>query len=135
MYSVKPGRGPSLYGAIIALVLGVPFAIFWTSSASKMGAPPFFVFFGIVFVFLIVGQAIMGIYNATSKNRISQFDVTTDKEEGDPFQRLVTGQSQDKESGASTAQRFCPYCGEPLKGEFRYCPKCGKPTSEDVRKV
>ena len=46
MYSVKPGRGPSLLGAVAALVIGVPFVIFWISKAAEMKAPGFFVFFG-----------------------------------------------------------------------------------------
>ena len=135
MYSVKPGRGPSLIGAILALVVGVPFVLFWIGTASKMGAPGFFVFFGIMMLVAILVSVFIGFYNATSRDRISQFDITTKTEESDPFDRLVQTAPPEGQSGApspkqpAAAKPFCPYCGASLAQEFKFCPECGKPQS------
>ena len=101
MYSIKPGRGPSLFGAILALIAGVPFMIYWIASTIKDGAPGFFVFMGFVGLILVSVVAFIGFYNATSKNRISQFDITTKNEEFDPMDCLVSRSSNPGSSGAS----------------------------------
>jgi hypothetical protein len=133
MFSVKPGRGPSLMGAVMMLVVGLPFSIFWIIQTSKQGAPGFFVFFGVVFLFATVVGAAINFYNATSKDRISQFDITTDKEESDPFDRLARGNSSSVQESQSSAgpeihldKKFCPFCGAELHSDYKFCPKCGK---------
>jgi hypothetical protein len=132
MYSIKPGRGPSLFGAIFALVLGVPFTIFWIVGAGKSGAPGFFVFFGIIFLVVILGRVFIGFYNATSKNRISQYDIATKNEESDPMDCLVSGSSNSGSSGTGMAEkRFCPFCGTEHDIGFQFCPKCGKTQPTD----
>ena len=135
MYSIKPGRGPSMFGAIFALVLGVPFAIFWISQAVKMGAPGFMVFFGIAFLIAILFNVVRGFYNATSKDRISDYDITTQAEESDPMNRLA-GCPTNAGSGSAglTAQRYCPYCGAEHESGFGFCPKCGKPQPTDDKR-
>jgi hypothetical protein len=56
MHGIRPRRGKSATGAIISLVIGVPFVLFWITGAGKAGAPPFFIFFGFAFlVVLLVG--------------------------------------------------------------------------------
>jgi hypothetical protein len=134
MYSIKPGRGPSIIGAVAALVIGVPFVIFWISQASQMGAPGFFIFFGFGFLVLLLVQIGKGFYNATSANRVSEFDITTQREETDPFDRLAPGFPGAGPASAtapftskSSANCFCPFCGTELARDFRFCPKCGKP--------
>ncbi|WP_240927457.1 hypothetical protein [Paenibacillus thiaminolyticus] len=59
MKSIKPGRGPSAMEAIGSIAVGI-FGVIWTFAAANMGAPIFFVLFGIVFVGLAV---IQGIYH------------------------------------------------------------------------
>ncbi len=128
MYSVKPGRGPSLIGAILSLIIGVPFVLFWIGGAHKAGAPGFFVFFGVIMLVAIVITALLGLYNATARDRISEFDVTTNTEENDPFDSLAPPPPPPAHAQAAqaSAKRFCPYCGESLAQDFRFCPGCGK---------
>jgi len=88
MYSVKPGRGPSIMGAIGGVVAAV-FAVIWTVGAASKGAPGFFVLFGVVFVIMAIAGVIYNLYNATQKNRISTFDITKGSEEPDPIAQAM----------------------------------------------
>ena len=49
MKSVKPGRGPSMMGGV-ASVFAVVFGIIWMCGAASMGAPGFFLLFGVAFI-------------------------------------------------------------------------------------
>ncbi len=84
MYSIKPGRGPSL-GSAIGGAIAVVFGIFWTMFAASMGAPGFFVLFGIIFVLAGIGNTVYSLYNATAPNRLSEYDITSHREESDPL--------------------------------------------------
>ena len=84
MHSIKPGRGPSLMGGIVGIVVAV-FGVIWTVGAWSAGAPPVFALFGLLFVGLAIAGVVYNLYNATSRNRVSSFDVTTEREEGDPM--------------------------------------------------
>lgn len=106
----------------MSLVVGVPFLIFWISMAYKMRAPGFFVFFGVAMLIFLVISAGIGIYNATSKDRISQYDITTPEEERDPFDRLA---QSDAKPPLKEQAKFCPSCGTRIEKDFRFCPKCG----------
>ena len=83
MRSVKPGRGPSLQGAI-GSIFAVVFGIFWMVSAAKMGAPTPFVLMGLVFVVIAGSNVIVSLMNATGENRFSLYDITEEGEEPDP---------------------------------------------------
>jgi len=142
MKSIKPGRGPSMMGAFGAVAAAI-FGVFWTMMAASMGAPIFFVLFGMIFVALGIAQAVYHYKNATSRNRYSAFDITDDKEEPDPLNEYFGGDrnssktEQDDstrnisepdtgEENHDSATAFCPYCGASVDGEFSFCPKCGK---------
>lgn len=135
MKSIKPGRGPSAMGAAGSLGV-VVFGIFWTIMAFAMTRDaPFplvgtiFPLFGIIFVAIGIFQTIYHFKNATSKERMSLFDITESNEEGDPLNRRFGQQSADEnqQTDETTGQRaFCPYCGERVKTEYQYCPSCGK---------
>lgn len=138
MKSIKPGRGPSMMGAVGSAVAAV-FGVFWTISAVSMGAPSFFAMFGIVFVLLGIGQAVYNYKNATGKNRFSVFDITEDGEEADPMSDLLHSTDSENDGSAvmssagtgnpsdlKNAAAFCPYCGAEAKTDFAYCAKCGK---------
>ena len=84
MKSIKPGRGPSMMGGFMSIVIGL-IGVFWTLSAISMGAPFFFCMFGVVFVVIAVVQAVYNFKNATSKNRYSVYDITDVGEETDPL--------------------------------------------------
>lgn len=133
MYSVKPGRGPSLMGGVMGILVAV-FGIVWTGGALSMGAPPFFAVFGLVFVGMAVAGALYNFYNAGSRNRMSSLDITTDREEPDPIAHAMgydaPSHSTDEPPVSDTARKYpgdyCPFCGAKAGAEFNYCPKCGK---------
>lgn len=118
------------FGSIGAAIFGV----FWTMTAASMGAPVFFVMFGVVFVILGIGQAVYNFKNATGKNRFSEFDITDEKEESDPLNEYfgnknVESVSREKASSdrdASGPVNFCPFCGAEVENGYQFCAKCGK---------
>lgn len=142
MKSIKPGRQSSMMTGISGIV-AVVFGIFWTISAVNMGAPIFFVLFGVFFVVVSIVQCIRGFKNATGENRESLYDITEDGEEIDPWEQRfrkdsrklsdrehsLTDQSLAPEGYLSTAE-YCPYCGTATYGKYLYCPKCGKQLPE-----
>ena len=116
MKSVKPGRGPSLFGgaaSVIAAVIGV----IWIAVAASMDAPVYFCLFGVVFVGLAIAHDSRALRNATAKRRFSLFDVTEEGEEPDPLAR------EDRSGGA---EAFCPACGAKVAADDRFCRKCGR---------
>jgi len=133
MYSVKPGRGPSLMGGVGGVVAAV-FGVIWTVGAMSMGAPPFFALFGLLFVGMAIAGVVYNFYNATSRNRMSTFDVTTDNEERDPIANALGHDREPRQSpqgGSSKGPRqfpgeHCPFCGAKAGPDFDFCPKCGK---------
>lgn len=134
MRSIKPGRGPSAMGAAGGVAVGI-FGIIWTMGAASMGAPPFFVLFGVVFVILAIAQTVYHFKNATGKNRMSEFDITEDGEEPDPLDRAFGRRDRTYdappesgfEPGQSAEINFCPYCGNKVMDEAHlYCSNCGK---------
>ena len=88
MKSIKPGRYNSGQG-IIASIIGIVFAVFWTVSAVSMGAPIIFPVFGAGFVILMITELVKNIHNFTNRNRYSEFDIVDDTEELDPFNRRM----------------------------------------------
>lgn len=129
MRSIKPGRGPSAMGGIGSIFAAI-FGVFWTISAATMGAPVFFVLFGVVFVAMGIIQAVYQFKNATGKNRFSAYDITDTNEEPDPIQEMLDrshGVNRTSESAHGQRDgRFCPYCGAEAPSSYSYCEKCGK---------
>lgn len=113
MKSIKPGRGPSMMGAVGSAVVSV-FGIFWTIMAVSMGAPIFFALFGIIFVVMGIAQTAYNFKNATGKERFSEYDIMDSSEEPDPLNKFFAG------------DEFCPYCGAEAEKDYQYCAKCGK---------
>lgn len=130
MKSIKPGRGPSLQGGIAYVFAGV-FGVIWTISAASMGAPAFFVLFGVVFVVFALVSAGFQFYNATAKKRHSVIDIVDSREEPDPLNEYFGEGGEDYVPEKTREEKgFCPYCGESVKREYVYCPKCGKNIDE-----
>ena len=123
MKSIKPGRAPSMMGAIIGIGVCI-FGIGWTITAAKMGAPFFFPLFGVVFVGIGIVNVIFNFKNATGKNRFSSFDITDDVEEEDPFNERF-GRKENAPAAQNTGN-FCPYCGERADYDYKYCKNCGR---------
>lgn len=142
MRSIKPGRGPSMMSGVMGIFIAL-FGVFWTLVAASMGAG-IMVPFGLIFIGIAVVSVIYNFKNATSKNRYSSFDITDGNEEPDPlnqrygqqynydqqygYNQLDYGQKYDAygrpEEDVDSA--FCPYCGNPVDGDFEFCNKCGK---------
>lgn len=137
MKSIKPGRGPSMMGAIVGAAV-VIFGILWTVGAANItseanmmfGGDPFtdtmstiFPLFGVVFVGVAVVGVIYNLKNATGKNRYSEFDIVDGDEEPDPLNQRFgeAGEEKDAKEGS-----FCPYCGNKIEGDYVYCNRCGK---------
>lgn len=137
--SVKPGRGPSAMGAVGSIFVGI-FGVIWTISAASMGAPGFFVLFGLFFVGMAIVQAIYHFKNATGENRMSLFDITSEQQEPDPLNQYFKGASQQGEQGRAQSSvqsvhqgevNFCPFCGSRITDQaHRFCTACGKEIKE-----
>ncbi len=146
MKRIKPGRGPSAMGAAMSVIIAV-FGVFWTVAAASMGAPVFFVMFGVIFIIAALVQAVYNFKNATGKKRFSVMDIVEDHEEGDPTDRWVQDkyseedrydyhEEEEEERDFHRASagddlpegeiNFCPYCGSRADKKFRFCQKCGK---------
>lgn len=123
MKSIKPGRGPSLMSGILSILFGL-FGVIWMVLTAKMGGG-MFALFGLIFVAIAVIQAIYNFKNSTGKNRYSAFDITDSDEEPDPLnERFDNPQTYAQKNGA--ANKFCPYCGAPVAGDFEFCNNCGR---------
>jgi ribosomal protein S27AE len=77
------------------------------------------------------GAAIFNFYNATSRNRFSNWDVTDSGEEPDPLdpssrQSFAQSTATQQQTMLRQASPFCPFCGAGVQGEFEFCPRCGK---------
>lgn len=128
MKSIKPGRGPSMMGGIMSLLMGL-FGVIWTVMALDMGGG-IFALFGVVFIIIAIVQAVYNFKNATGKNRYSAFDITDGSEESDPLNDAFgfsgAQESEPPAASSDTGSAFCPYCGTAVEGDFEFCNKCGK---------
>ncbi len=120
MRSIKPGRGPSLMGGVMSILIGL-FGVGWTIAAASTGGGVF-ALFGVIFVAIAVVQAVYNFKNASGKNRYSAYDITESGEEPDPLNERF---GPAPEAGAGPT-RFCPYCGTPVGEDFEFCNHCGK---------
>lgn len=138
MKSIKPGRGPSMMGVIVGIlvaVIGVAWTIGAVSITSDMGgmfAPdPFeqtmsaiFPLFGVAFVIIAIVGVVHNFKNATGRNRYSEYDIVDGDEEPDPLNERFGNPAQNPSGSGESA--FCPYCGNKTEGDYIYCNRCGK---------
>ena len=128
MKSIKPGRGPSMMGGI-GSIFGIVFGIIWTCGAASIGAPGFFLLFGVAFIGIGVVNAVYSFKNATGENRYSDFDIVDSDEEPDPLNERF-GSRSDPEPEVQTGEpgkfAYCPYCGARLGEDFAFCGTCGR---------
>ena len=132
MKSVKPGRGPSFLGCVVCLFMAL-FGVLWTVAAFSIDAGlsgVIFSLFGIIFVGFAVVNAIYNFKNATGKNRYSEFDITDGDEEPDPLNERFGSRSASKptesKNDKKAKNKFCPYCGAEVGGDYTFCNSCGK---------
>ena len=125
-YSVKPGRGPSAFGAVgdvIGAVFGViwiVFAIWLTADAPWPLVKIIFPLFGVVAVIASIASAVYHTHNATQPNRFSEFDVVPSDSEPDPV-----FDPQRRQTNIPSA-KFCSNCGSGLRTSDRFCSSCGQ---------
>ncbi|MGN1443108.1 MAG: zinc-ribbon domain-containing protein [Acutalibacteraceae bacterium] len=127
MKSVKPGRGPSMIGGIIGIAVAL-FGVFWTILAIRIGGGFILVPFGIIFVVIAVVIAVYNFKNATGKNRYSEYDITDNNEEPDPWNERFGKKNNPPEVKPNDGSKanFCPYCGEKADKDFEFCKNCGR---------
>ena len=106
-------------------IAGALFGVFWTVMAIAGGAW-FMAPFGLIFIGVAVFQAIYNFKNATGKNRYSEYDITDENEEPDPWNERFGGNNTNSNTGTSAMSRFCPYCGTKVESDFEFCNQCGK---------
>ena len=123
MKSIKPGRGPSMMSGVVGIFM-IGFGVLWTVLAAQ--ASGIFALFGVLWTCVAVAMTIYNFKNATSKNRYSAFDITDSTEEPDPLNERVDSPQSDNQVKNDVDNKFCPYCGTPVAGDFEYCNNCGK---------
>ena len=133
MKSIKRGRGPSMMNGIVGIFVAL-FGVFWTIMAAGMGGG-FMAIFGIFFIAIAVMNVIYNFKNATGKNRYSEYDITEETEEPDPFNERFNTNSNywydyssdnNQNTTQNTASKFCPYCGTKVETAYEFCNNCGK---------
>lgn len=108
MRSIKPGRGPSLIGGILAGFVALA-GLGGIITAFSLGAPWFS---GLLCIGLTIAALCIAVYhirNAVSNHRISAFDVVESREEPDPLKQRFG------------APRYCRQCGVSLPGDANFC--------------
>lgn len=118
MKHIKPGRGPSMLSGIMGIFM-ILIGVVWTVIAAQFS--PLFAIFGIFWTCIAIAITIYNFSNATRRERYSAYDIVDSTEEPDPMNQRFGVQQK-----AKTADRFCPYCGSPVVGDFAFCPHCGK---------
>lgn len=124
MKSIKPGRGPSFMGGVMGIA-GALFGVFWTVIAIAGGAW-FMAPFGLIFIGVAVVQAIYNFKNATGKNRYSEYDITDENEEPDPWNEQFGEKYKNDNVLPSVKGRYCPYCGTKNEEDYKFCTDCGR---------
>ena len=133
MKSVKPGRGPSMMGGIGSIFAAV-FGLIWTCGAASMGAPGFFLLFGVVFIGIGVVNAVYSFKNAAGENRYSAYDIVDSSEEPDPLDERFGRQAEESAPDVpSDGFAYCPYCGAKLGEGFTFCGKCGRELPKETK--
>ncbi len=123
MKSVKPGRGPSMMNGIGGIFM-IGFGILWTVIAARSSM--IFALFGVFWTGMAVVNTVYNFKNATGENRYSAFDITDGGEESAPLNEHFGMQQNTEPSQNAAENKFCPYCGVGVDGDFEYCNSCGR---------
>lgn len=116
-----------MMGGVMSVAVAL-FGVFWTIMAVSTGAW-FMAPFGLIFIGVSVFNAVYNFKNATGKNRYSQYDITDENEEPDPWNEKF-GEKRDNNCDVKPQtladSRYCPYCGAKAAPDFEFCNVCGK---------
>ncbi len=110
-------------GGVMGIAVAL-FGVFWTILAIAGGAW-FMAPFGLIFIGIAVFNAIYNFKNATGKNRYSEYDITDENEEPDPWDEKF-GNNRDERLQSAAAAKYCPYCGEKAEKDYKFCSSCGR---------
>ena len=120
MKSIKPGRGPSMMGGIVGIIM-ICIGVVWTVIA--FNAFPPLGLFGICWTCIAVVTTVYNFKNATGENRYSQFDIVDSDEESDPLNDKYGKKTTESKDGNSKS--YCPYCGNKVQNDHKFCNNCG----------
>ena len=128
MRSIKQGRGPSFFSAVISFFM-VGFGVLWTVIALRM-AGPLFALFGVFWTAIALTIAILNLRNAISRKRYSMYDIVDHTEEPDPLNERF-GNQPAKHVANGNETFYCPWCGAKAEPGHRYCSQCGGELPQD----
>ena len=123
MKSIKPGRGPSMMGGVVGIIM-ICFGIVWTAVAASYSG--IMAIFGVLWTCVAVIITVFNFSNATCKNRYTSFDIVDGTEEPDPLNERFGSAAREERLEKDSPGRFCPYCGAEAAGDFAFCNHCGK---------
>ncbi len=123
MKHIKPGRGPSMMSGVVGIFM-IGFGIIWTVIAAQ--ASGIFALFGVLWTCIAIAITVYNFKNATGKNRYSAYDITDSNEEPDPLNQRFGNAQEATPKQNDVDNKFCPYCGTAVKGDFEFCNNCGK---------
>src|SRR5262245_23173102 len=121
--AVKPGRVPSLIGAVASIGVGAIGILELLKALDTRD--PYKILFMVVFCFIAFSGAFYRLYNVTQRNRFSNYELVQSAQEPDPFARALG-----YETTPAPRRRFpgehCPFCGASAPRTVDLCPSCGK---------
>jgi hypothetical protein len=130
--SVKRGRAHSL-GQGLSSLFGVVFGLFWLYLTRDSDGRLFHIAIAAFIIISAIVGGVFSLYNAFSRRRFSEYDVTHPGSEVDPMDRLLglstTGSTRETDRAEAVRKypgAHCPFCGVEAKGSFDFCPNCGK---------
>lgn len=89
--------------------------------------------FAVVFTIICFASAVYNLINAVSKNRLSDFDITSHQEEADPLNNYFGEKNESADKGSKSKGdmdddgfKYCPSCGSKMSKEYEFCPSCGE---------
>ena len=106
-------------------IAGALLGVLWTVIAIA-GGVWFMAPFGLIFICVAVVQAIYNFKNATGKNRYSEYDITDENEEPDPWNEQFSNRYEGQKTQPQTVAKYCPYCGEKAEKDYKFCSSCGR---------
>ena len=110
-------------GGIIGIAVAL-FGVFWTVMTIVVEAW-FMTPFGLIFIVIAIINTVYNFKNATGKNRYSQYDITDEGEESDPWDEKF-GTDRDDRPQSVAAAKYCPYYGEKAEKDYKFCSSCGR---------
>ncbi len=126
--AIKPGRAPSLLGALASLGMSVIGVVMLISAFQK--GDWYQILFMTVFCTIAISGLIYNIYNAFERNRFSQYDLVTSGQEPDPLAGALGYENPAASGQSERVRRFpgnhCPFCGAQAPETVDLCPSCGK---------